>query len=129
MPADEAESGRPGASNPQPPVDLPDDIVAALDAHADSPHIVREAILYAHELLNAHHESPTSIVPQGDEEILHVQERPGYTEVVKRNRPDSPDAYLYHVMREPHPSGETKLHWVVIGRVVADEYANESSEE
>ncbi|WP_435320674.1 hypothetical protein [Haloarchaeobius sp. TZWSO28] len=110
---------------PDPPVDLPDDLVDALQAHADEPHVVRETVLYAQELLNRLHEPSLDIEPRGEEEILRVTERPGYTEVVKRNHPDSPDAYLYIVTREPHPRGEDHLRWKVIGRVDVDEMEEE----
>ncbi|WP_267643446.1 hypothetical protein [Haloarchaeobius amylolyticus] len=110
---------------PEPPRDLPDDVVDALQAHADDPHVVRESVIYAQELLNRLHEDSSEIVPQGDEEILRITERPGYTEVVKRNHPDSEDAYLYFVTREPHPEGDDHLRWRVVGQVDVDEVLEE----
>jgi hypothetical protein len=103
-----------------PPEDLPADLTAALAAHADDPHLLRETIIYAQELLNHLHEPSSEIEPLDGEEILHIAEHTGYTEVVKRTQGDH-DAYVYHVVPEHHIGGETHLHWTLLGRRKPDE--------
>lgn len=101
---------------PEPPVDLPTDLRNALEAHASDPHELRETIVYAQELLNALPEPGTTIEPREGEEIVRIEEHPGYTEVVKQFE-GRDEAYLYHVIPEPQPDGDEHLHWSLIGRM------------
>jgi hypothetical protein len=105
---------------PAPPVDLPEgvaDTIATLDAHN-----LREAIIYAQELLQARQESTFQIEPQPGEEIVRTTEHPSYTTVVKKQPcgnncagcPHGP--YVYHVTPEKQIDGRTKLHWALIGQ-------------
>lgn len=105
---------------PERPRDLPGDMGDALDAHASNPHDLREAIIYAHELLNDHHKPTLDIEPQEDEEILSLTEHGEYTAVVKRHRGQE-DAFLYHARSEPRPEGEDHLRWVLMGKVDPDD--------
>lgn len=104
---------------PARPEDIPADIAAALEAHAMDAHGLHEAIIYAHELLNAHHGDVLTLEPGAGEEVVRVRDRGEYTEVVKRHRGET-EAYVYHVRREPHPNGTEDLHWVLIGRDETD---------
>lgn len=119
---DEPEPGNDAhvPDDPSPPDDLPPavaELLVTLDGHD-----LRETIVYAQELLNARHEHPPDIEPGPGEEIVRIVEREGYTAVYKRQPcskgcdrcPHGP--YLYHVTREPHPDGSTRLHWTLIGR-------------
>lgn len=101
---------------PERPPDLPVDIAEALEAHATNPHDLREATIYAQELLNELHEPTLDFEPNAGEEILKISDKGEYTEIVKRH-PDQSDAYLYHVRREPQPRGDDRLRWALIGRV------------
>lgn len=109
---------------PSPPVDFPDDAAVALRNLTD--HELREAIVYAQELLLHHHQTTDQIEPAPGEEILELREHPGYTEVVKRQPcgnkcdecPHGP--YVYHVTRERHPNGDERFHWVFLGRKVTE---------
>lgn len=101
---------------PDPPSDLPADLGDALEAHSTEANALQEAIIYAQELLNAHHQTALPIEPGADEEILSLSDEGEYTRVVKREHGQS-DAYLYHVRREPRPDGTERLRWVLIGRV------------
>ena len=107
-------------SLPDPPEDLPTDVREALAAHATDPHILQETVLYAQELLNVMHEETLPIEPAEGEEIVRVEEKPEYFEVVKRFEGND-DAYLYHVQPEPHPDDRERLRWRLIGRVETDE--------
>lgn len=104
---------------PDPPQDMPEDLAETLRAHGDDVHALREAIIYAQELLNAHQASALPIEPQAGEEFVRVTEHEGYTEVVKR-LPNDDVPYLYHVEREPHTDGEDHLHWTLVGRADHD---------
>ena len=105
-------------SDPAPPEDLPPaaaDALRTLDGHD-----LREAIVYAQELLHARHEPLPSVEPMEDEEIVRVTERDGYLEVHKRHRRSDGElggCYVYHVTREQHPNGTVRHRWSLIGRV------------
>jgi len=105
---------------PAPPEDLPAEAAAVL-RDLDG-HDLREAIVYAQELLRARREPLPSVRPEADEEILRVDERDGYLEVHKRHRGADGrlgGRYVYHVTRERHPDGTVHHRWSLIGR--ADE--------
>lgn len=115
-PADEPETSEP----PRPPVDLPADVadrLAGLDAHD-----LREAIVYAQEILRARGDHGTEIQPGPGEEIVSVTEFPEFLEVVKRQPceegcADCPHGpYVYHVARESHADGHESTHWTLVGR-------------
>lgn len=107
-------------SIPNPPEDLPSDVKEALEAHAMDAHVLQETIIHAKELLNTLHKSALPIEPNKGEDILRVEDRPGYIEVVKRVEGEK-DAYLYHVEQEPQPDDEEHLHWTLIGRIESDD--------
>ncbi|MWG35850.1 hypothetical protein [Halomarina oriensis] len=102
---------------PAPPEDLPADAADAL--HALDGHDLREAIVYAQELLRARQEPFPSVEPAGDEEVVRVDEHEGYLEVHKRHRGADGrlgGRYVYHVASERHPDGSVRLRWSLIGR-------------
>lgn len=105
---------------PDRPLDLPKDLGDALEAHSTEANALQEAIIFAQELLNAHHQTSPPIEPRDDEEILSWTDKGEYTSVIKRKRGQS-DAYLYHVRREPRPDGTDRLRWVLMGRVNPDD--------
>lgn len=107
------------SSLPSPPEGLPADLRLALKDHATDVHALQETILYAQEMLNRLHESALPIEPIEGEDILKVEEHPGYIEVVKRFE-EGENAYLYHVQREPEIDGEEQLQWTLIGRIKTD---------
>ncbi|MFB6108367.1 MAG: hypothetical protein ABEJ82_05945 [Haloplanus sp.] len=111
------------SGTPSPPADLPTHVVETLDGL--SAHDLREAMLYAQDLLRSR-EAPSAEITAGPgEEIVDVVERPGYVEVVKRQPcgagcADCPHGpYVYHVTRERRPDGSTRRHWTLVGRRVA----------
>ncbi|MFB6269237.1 MAG: hypothetical protein ABEH83_04785 [Halobacterium sp.] len=108
-----------------PPEGLPDEAADSLGGL--TPEQLRNAIIFARELLYASDESESPIEPAAGEDILRVTERDGYTEVVKQVQcgercEDCPHGpYLYHVTDEPHPDGTTHAHWSFLGRVETSE--------
>ncbi|WP_254537582.1 hypothetical protein [Halomarina litorea] len=104
-------------SDPTPPVDLPSDVadcLRGLDGHD-----LREAIVYAQELLRARSEQLPDVEPGAGEEVVRVLEHEGYTEVHMRHQRDdgaSGAVYVYHVTTEPHRDGKRR-HWSLVGRV------------
>lgn len=109
---------------PDPPADLPEAVVSALqglDAHD-----LRETVAYAQELLQVHHDPTEGIEPAPGEEIVEITEYPEYTVVVKREPcgkdceecPHGP--YVYHVTRERRPDGTEHFHWSFIGRRISE---------
>jgi hypothetical protein len=111
----------PPQDGPTPPEGLPDEVVATLTDLP--PEQLRLAIVHAQELLQINDETGPPIEPGPDEDILRMEERDGYTEVVKRvpcaagcdDCPHGP--YIYHVTEEPRPEGGTHVHWSFIGRI------------
>lgn len=85
---------------------------------------LRAVIDYARRRQQHLHSTITEqIEPAPGEELVRVEEREGYTEVLKREPcgedcPDCPHGpYLYHVHEEKRPDGERKLHWRYLGQV------------
>lgn len=115
-----------GPSNePTPPEGVPAQVAGDL---ADlTPEELRNAIIYAQELLQFHDETASPVEPGPNEDILRMTEREGYTEVVKRaacasgcdDCPHGP--YLYHVKEESRPEGGTKVRWTFVGVLHAGE--------
>jgi hypothetical protein len=112
----EDESG----SRREPP--LPESLVRRLDGL--TPRELRRVVDYAQRRLRERHSSVSTEIAAGPgEEILTVDERSAYTEVVKREPcgedcdgcPHGP--YVYHVYEEVKPDGSASLHWVFLGRV------------
>ncbi|MFC7156240.1 hypothetical protein ACFQPA_12385 [Halomarina halobia] len=101
---------------------LPEHLVTALDGLER--HELREVVHYVQRRIREL-QSPVSdeIEAAPGEEIITVEERPGYTEVIKREPcgedcSDCPHGpYLYHVYEEVKPDGSPSLHWVFLGRV------------
>lgn len=112
------------STDPTPPDGIPTDIVDKLrDA---SPEELRNAIIYAQEVLIDREEDSFPIEPAAGEDILNISEADGYTKVVKKipcgeDCPDCPHGpYLYHVTEETLPNGETELHWKFLGQVASE---------
>jgi len=109
----------------EPPVasgTLPDDVVEHIDDLDEAQ--LRAVIDYAQDRIRFVHPDVTEqIEAREGEEIVRIEERNGYTEVVKRqpcaegcdNCPHGP--YLYHVREERRPDGSTSLHWTYLGRI------------
>jgi hypothetical protein len=113
---------------PAPPEDLPSDVAEAL--RPLDGHDLREAIVYAQELLRARREPLPSVAPTENEEVVRVDERDGYLEVHKRHRGETGalgGRYVYHVTRERRPDGTVRHRWSLIGR--AEEGAREDDGE
>ena len=105
----------------EPPEGLSDAVVAELEDL--SPNELRNAIVFARELLQSHEATEFPIDPEPGDDILRVTEHEGYTEVVKQHYcgegcDDCPHGpYLYHVTDETLPDGTHESHWTFIGRV------------
>jgi hypothetical protein len=107
---------------PDPPEVLPTGLVQELQNLSD--HELREVISYSGDLIEYHDEELISEIDADDEEeIVRVEERDGYTEVVKRvpcgeNCEECPHGpYLYHVRPIPEQEGDDHLQWQFIGRI------------
>lgn len=110
---------------------LPASLVAELD-DLDRRQL-REVVRYVRRRLRASRTSVSDrIQPAPGEEIVAVEERAMYTEVIKRepcgeNCPDCPHGpYLYHVYEEHRPDRSDSLHWVFLGRVFEDDNREKS---
>jgi hypothetical protein len=110
---------------PIPPEGVPAALAAELSDR--TPEELRNAIIYAQELLQFHDETASPVEPGPNEEILRATDRGGYTEVVKRTTctggcADCPHGpYLYHVKEESRPEGGTKFRWTFLGEVIPEE--------
>ncbi|WP_224270472.1 hypothetical protein [Haloprofundus salinisoli] len=119
----ESKSGRSTAetTEPNPPQNLSTEVVETL--RRLSANDLREAVLYGQELLQLQQKTAPRIEPRPGEEFVRVEDRDGYTLVVKREPcgegcEDCPHGpYAYHVTEEKMPSGERRTRWTLIGRV------------
>ncbi|PAU84759.1 hypothetical protein CK500_04375 [Halorubrum salipaludis] len=108
-----------------PPEALPDGVAAELEDL--SPDELRNAIVFARELLQSHEATEFPIDPEPSDDVLRVVEHEGYTEVVKQHHceegcDDCPHGpYLYHVTEETLPDATRETHWSFIGRVNVDD--------
>ena len=110
------------AEEPGAPSVLRADAVALIDNLGEAE--LRAVIEYARERLQFVHPNVSEqIEAREGEEIVCVEDRGSYTEVVKR-RPcvdgcdECPhEPILYHVTKERQPDGTTSLHWGYLGRV------------
>ncbi|WP_321112276.1 hypothetical protein [Halorussus salinisoli] len=120
MSPNSADGSEPSRSSSR---ELPDDFGERLSQLDESE--LRAVISYAKSLLPRPPTVEDLLAERPGEEILEVEERDGYTKVVKRQScaqgcaecPHGP--YLYHVRVENHPE-DTKgpsLHWEFIGLV------------
>lgn len=100
-------------SDPPPSVNLPEDLVAQLQ-ELDK-HQLHETIYYAQTLLNRQLESGEGALEIDDENVVQVEERSGYTEVVRR---EPFGDVLYHVVNIRNLEGTEKLEWRYIGPIV-----------
>ena len=115
-----------GSPTTQPPEGLPEPV--ASDLAGLSPDELRDAVVYAQELLQSHGSAEFPVDPgPDDDDVLRVREHERYTEVVKQHRctegcDDCPHGpYLYHVTEESLPDGTHETHWSFIGRVNVDD--------
>lgn len=84
---------------------------------------LREVSAYVRNLLHHDHSSVRELLDEDDEHIVSVEDKDGYTEVVKtqdcsdgcEDCPHGP--FVYHVTREVRPDGSEHLHWSFIGRL------------
>jgi hypothetical protein len=107
---------------PDPPATLPESLEPILQDLSD--HQLRELMDYCGALMQFHDEQLLEEIEAGPgEELVHVEERDGYTEVVKRipcgeDCDDCPHGpYLYHVRTVPDREGGSHLKWEFIGRM------------
>ena len=100
---------------------LPADLIEGL-ADLDESQL-RDISAYVQDLI--HHDQSTvrNLLDEADDEhVVRVEDRNGYTEVVKTQEcsegcEDCPHGpFVYHVTREIHPDGSEHLHWSFIGR-------------
>ncbi len=105
------------------PSELPDDLVEHLSRLDESE--LRAVISYSKSLLPRLPTVDDLLEERPAEEILEVEEKEGYTRIVKKQPcahgcDDCPHGpYLYHVRVEPHPEdGESaSLHWEFLGQI------------
>ena len=95
--------------------DLPDQLAEQLQELETQQ--LRETIAFAQTLLNHRHESGSDKPTTDNEDILRVEERPGYTLVVRR---ESQGPILYHVTTNRDANGGEEFNWRYIGPVVDD---------
>lgn len=113
------------SGGPTPPEGLPERIAAEL--RDLSPEDLRRTIVHARELLQHREDAPPQVELNPGEDVIRIDERDAYTEVVKmvpcadgcEDCPHGP--YLYHVTEEQRPEGGTHTHWMFIGEVAPDE--------
>lgn len=103
------------------PDEVPAGLVAGLQDLDESE--LRAVIDYARARIDQLHPTVTDRIEEGPgEELLSVEDRGAYTEVVKRQPcpagcSDCPHGpYLYHVTEERRSDGTTHLHWSYVGR-------------
>jgi hypothetical protein len=108
--------------SPDPPAAVPESISESILDLSD--HQLRELIDYCGALMQFHEEQLLEKIEAGHgEELVRVEEREGYTEVVKRipcgedcgDCPHGP--YLYHVRTIPDDEEGSRLKWRFIGRM------------
>lgn len=108
---------------PEPPRGLSEDAVAIIDGMDEDG--LRAVIEYAQERRRrVHTEITESIEAAPGEEIVRIEERPSYTEVIKKEPcgedcaecPHGP--YLYHVREGKQQNGGAGLHWTYLGPVI-----------
>jgi len=116
---------------PAPPRELPPEAIEVLGRLTEAE--LRAAIDYARARREyAHPEITAQIKPNLGEEIVRIEERQGYTEVVKRQTcpdgcTDCPHGpFLYHVREELRPEDGTHLHWVYLGRIQTEDSQSDS---
>lgn len=113
------------SEKPTPPDGLPDSFVAELGDL--SPENLRRTIVHARELLQHRADAPSPVELNPGEDVIRIEEKDAYTEVVKRvpcaegceDCPHGP--YLYHVTEEQRPGGGTHTHWTFIGEVAPED--------
>lgn len=107
---------------PEPPAAVPASVSESVRELSD--HQLRELMDYCGALLQFHEQQLREEIEAGPgEELVRVEEREGYTEMVKRipcgedceNCPHGP--YLYHVRTVPDEEGGSHLSWRFIGRM------------
>lgn len=103
------------------PDELPAGLVSEIQELDESE--LRAVIDYARSRISEIHPSVTDRLEEGPgEELITVENRGSYTEVVKRQScpdgcPDCPHGpFLYHVTDEQRPDGTSHLHWSYVGR-------------
>jgi hypothetical protein len=105
---------------PDPPSILPSEVVDVIDDLDEAE--LRAVLDYVHDRQEYVQTAVADkIEPAPGEEIVRIEERPGHTEVVKREPcgedceecPHGP--FLYHVREEVRPDGETHLQWHYLG--------------
>jgi hypothetical protein len=106
----------------EPPAVLPESICESAGELSD--HQLKELIDYCGSLLQSNDRQLLEEIEAGpDEEIIRIEERDTYTEVVKRvpcgedceECPHGP--YLYHVRDIPAEDGGRRLSWRFLGRM------------
>jgi hypothetical protein len=107
---------------PEPSPALPSSLVETVRELSD--HQLRELMSFSGDLLQYHDEQLLEdIEANPGEELVRVEKRDGYVEVVKAvpcgedcaGCPHGP--YLYHVRTAPTQAGDKRLRWEFIGRV------------
>jgi hypothetical protein len=107
---------------PEPPADLPDDVVTALQKSSDAQ--LRETIHYAQQLLGDLPQLTDAIEPREGERIIRMDDH-GPATIVVVERPDASGEdrgpFAYRVRQEPDiDGGESKFRWHYLGKTVSD---------
>lgn len=106
--------------NVDPPADVPEEIVDALEASSDAQ--LREIVHYAQQLLQEHPPLTDAIEAREGEDLVRMEDHGDYTIVVVE-RPDATGAargpFAYRVKWEPDIDGEKegKYRWHYLGTV------------
>lgn len=93
--------------------DLPDGLVEQLRELED--HQLRETIDLVQDLLSRRIRLSLDELKADNEDIVRIEEKPGYTLVVRR---ETQGTVLYRVKRVHDPNGNERLDWHYIGPVV-----------
>lgn len=106
------------APDTDPPEDLPEEIIQALEASSDRQ--LREIIHYAQRLLREHPPLTDAIESREGEELVRINDHGAYTTVVVERPEETGEArgpFVYRVQWEPDIDDGGKYRWHYLGRV------------
>jgi len=109
-------------SDPSPPEDIPEELIAVLRSSNNSQ--LRDIVNYAQQLLHDHPPITDAIESRHREELVHVDDHGGYTIAIVERPDETGEArgpYAYRVKWEPYINDEGgRYRWHYLGRVYGD---------
>jgi hypothetical protein len=109
------------AHDTDPPADVPDEVVTALDESSDEQ--LRAVVHYAQRLLRKEPTESDEIEPREGEEIVRTEDHGAYTYVVVEHPDETGEArgpFAYRVKWEPDMNDSGKYRWHYLGRAEDD---------